>query len=428
MRLKLILLILSMIIFTLPVAMAEEGNAAIDTGDTAWMIVATALVMLMTVPGLALFYAGMSKRKSALNTMMMSFSAFAIASIVWVVFGYSLAFSNDIGGIIGDLSKFLLPIKGSIIGTIPEYLFVIFQLTFAAITLALISGAFIERMKFSSWIIFSILWISLVYSPIAHWVWGGGFLGQIGTLDFAGGTVVHINAGIAALAGVILLGKRIEPVLIPHNTTLTMIGAGLLWFGWFGFNAGSAIASNELASIAFLNTILATSVAAITWIIVESILFQKATAIGFSSGIISGLVAITPAAGFVNVVGSIAIGIVAGIIPILVISYVKPVLGYDDALDVFGIHGVSGILGSILTGIFADPTINPAGTGVLYGNINQILVQTISVLIVIAYSFIVTLLIIFLLKVSIGIRVDKNSEIVGVDQIEHGEKAYNLHV
>lgn len=425
---RLAILILSMIILFMPIAMAEEVSPTLDTGDTAWMIVATALVMLMTVPGLALFYAGMTRKKNALNTMMMSFSAFAISSIVWVVYGYTLSFGKDVFGIIGDLSKFLLPVKGNLVGTIPEYLFVLFQLTFAAITLALISGAFVERMKFSSWMIFSVLWVSLVYVPVAHWVWGGGFLSQMGTLDFAGGTVVHINAGIAALAGVILLGKRIEPVLIPHNTTLTMIGAALLWFGWFGFNAGSAIGSNELASIAFLNTVLATSVAAITWILFENLLFKKATAIGFSSGIISGLVAITPAAGFVNVVGSIIIGILAGIIPLLVITYLKPALGYDDALDVFGIHGVAGILGSILTGIFADPSINPAGTGLLYGNFNQLVVQTVSVVIVIGYSFVVTLLIMLSIKLLVGIRVDKNSEIVGIDQIEHGEKAYNLHV
>lgn len=401
----------------------------INTGDTAWMIVATALVLLMTVPGLALFYSGMSKRKDALNTISMSFTAFAITSVIWIIYGYSLAFVGNIGGIIGDLSKFLLNgVTGSVVGTIPEYIFVIFQLTFAAITVALISGAFIERIKFSSWILFVILWVTLVYVPIAHWVWGGGFLYKMGTLDFAGGTVVHINAGVAALAGVLILGRRKESVLMPHNITLVAIGAGLLWFGWFGFNAGSALAANELASIAFMNTTIATSVSAVSWILVESIINKKPTVLGLASGIVAGLVAITPAAGFVNVGGGIIIGLLAGTIPLLFIVYIKPLLGFDDALDVFGIHGIAGILGSILTGVFADPSINSAGKGLIYGNPGQVWTQTISVLIVISYTFIVSLIITYVVKLLTGLRVNKNEEIIGLDQSQHGEKAYNLHV
>ncbi|MFN4244738.1 MAG: ammonium transporter [Brevinematia bacterium] len=408
-------------------AMADDVSN-IDTGDTSWMIVATALVMLMTVPGLALFYGGMTKKKSVLNTILMSFVAFALTTVIWVLYGYSLAFSGDIGGVIGDLSKFLIPVKGNVVGSIPEYIFIVFQLTFAAITVALISGGVIERMKFYSWFIFTILWVSIVYVPIAHWVWGNGFLMNLGALDFAGGTVVHINAGISALALVLLLGKRNEPILIPHNVILTMIGAALLWFGWFGFNAGSALGANELASIAFLNTILATSISAVTWMMIESIFLNKSTAVGFASGIVSGLVAITPAAGFVNVSGSIIIGIVAGILPFFVITYIKPLLGYDDSLDVFGIHGIAGIAGSILTGIFADPKINSAGVGLIYGNYNQVFIQIIAVAVVIIYSFIATLVISIVVKYINGLRVDKNSEVVGIDQIEHGEKAYNLHI
>ncbi|MDW8112344.1 MAG: ammonium transporter [Spirochaetia bacterium] len=407
----------------------EQAPPKADTGDTAWMIVATALVMLMTVPGLALFYGGMARRKDALNTIAMSFSAFAIASIVWVVYGYSLAFSGDTAGIIGTLNKLMLNgVSGSVSGTIPEYIFVIFQLTFAAITLALVSGAFIERIKFSSWILFSILWVSLVYVPIAHWVWGGGFLFGLGALDFAGGTVVHINAGIAALAGVLVLGRRKEPVLLPHNITLIAIGAGLLWFGWFGFNAGSALAANELATVAFANTTIATSVGALSWILTEKIINGKPTVLGLASGIISGLVAITPAAGFVNIGSGIIIGLLAGIIPPLFIAYIKPLLGYDDALDVFAIHGISGIIGSILTGLFADPAINSLGKGLFYGNPQQLVIQLIAVGIVIAYTFVVSLTIMIIIKFINGLRVSRDAETIGLDQSEHGEKAYNLHV
>ncbi|RMH08354.1 MAG: ammonium transporter, partial [Aquificota bacterium] len=325
-------------------AFAQEQTPKLDTGDTAWMIVATAFVMLMTLPGLALFYGGMAKRKDTLNTIAMSFVTYALVSVLWVLYGYSLAFNTDISGIIGSPSKLFLngvDIK-SLQGTIPEFMFVVFQLTFAAITVALISGSYIERMKFSAWVLFSVLWVSLVYVPVAHWVWGGGFLAKLGALDFAGGTVVHINAGIAGLVGALLLGKRKEPTLIPSNLPMVVLGAGLLWFGWFGFNAGSALASNSLAAVAFLNTNTATAVAALSWMFTEWLHTKKPTVLGLASGAIAGLVAITPAAGFVNVIGAIVIGVVAGVIPYFMVAVVKHKLGYDDALDVFGIHGIAG--------------------------------------------------------------------------------------
>ncbi|MBC7190268.1 ammonium transporter, partial [Candidatus Aerophobetes bacterium] len=365
-----------------------QPQPKLDTGDTAWMIVATALVMLMTVPGLALFYGGLAKRKDVLNTIAMSFVAYCLASFLWIAYGYSLAFSGDIGGIIGQFNKaFLSEVKiDSLQGTIPEVLFSIFQLTFAAITVALISGAYIERMKFSAWVLFTILWMSLVYVPIAHWVWGGGFLAKMGALDFAGGTVVHINAGVAALVGVLILGKRKNTLLVPNNLTLVAIGAALLWFGWFGFNAGSAAASNGLAAQAFINTNTATAVAALAWMFTEWAVTKKPTVLGLASGMIAGLVAITPAAGFVNIIGSIIIGALAGFICYFSVTAMKPKLGYDDALDVFGIHGVAGIIGAILTGVFADPAINEAGKGLLYGNPEQLWTQTIAVVVTIVYT------------------------------------------
>ncbi len=409
---------------------AEEAQPQpkLDTGDTAWMIVATALVMLMTVPGLALFYGGLARRKNVLNTIAMSFVAYCLVSFLWIVFGYSLTFSGDIGGLIGYLDKaFLSGLKvDSLQGTIPEVLFVVFQLTFAAITVALISGAYVERMKFSAWVLFSALWMSLVYVPVAHWVWGGGFLAEMGALDFAGGTVVHINAGIAALIGVLILGKRKNTLLLPNNLTLVAIGAGLLWFGWFGFNAGSAVGSNGLAAQAFLNTNTATAVAALSWMFTEWAMTKKPTLLGIASGMIAGLVAITPAAGFVNVVGSVIIGALAGFLCYFSVAKMKPKLGYDDALDVFGIHGVAGIIGAILTGVFADPAINEAGRGLLYGNPAQLWTQTFAVLITIVYTAAMTALIFVIIRIFMKIRVKEEEEIIGLDSSAHGEKAYNL--
>ncbi len=403
----------------------------IDTGDTAWMIVATALVMLMSIPGLALFYGGLAKRKDTLNTMAMTFAAFCIASILWVLYGYSLTFGTDIGGIIGSAEKLLLKGVGpdsvsALAGTIPEYIFIAFQMTFAAITVALASGAYIERKKFSAWVLFSILWMTLVYVPVAHWVWGGGFLAKLGALDFAGGTVVHINAGVAALVGALLLGKRKEKSLFPNNLTLVVTGTGLLWFGWFGFNAGSALSANGIAGVAFLNTNTATAVAALAWMFIEWMHSKKPTVLGLASGAVAGLVAITPAAGFVNIGGSIIIGAAAGVVSFFSVAWMKPRLGYDDTLDAFGIHGVAGTLGAVLTGIFADPSVNAAGSGLLYGNAGQLLVQVIAAGVTFVYSGIMTLIIFMVIKYTVGLRVDEEEEIVGLDESQHGEKAYNL--
>ncbi|MBI5102907.1 MAG: ammonium transporter [Nitrospirae bacterium] len=418
-----------------PPAQSAPAPAAaplkIDTGDTAWMIVATALVMLMSIPGLALFYGGLAKRKDALNTMAMTFAAFAIASILWVVFGYSLTFGTDIGGFIGDAGKLMLSGIGpnsisDLAKTIPEYIFIVYQLTFAAITVALASGAYIERMKFSAWIIFSVLWMTLVYVPVAHWVWGGGFLAKLGALDFAGGTVVHVNAGIAALVGALILGRRHEKALLPGNLTLVVTGAGLLWFGWFGFNAGSALAANGIAGAAFINTNTATAVAAVSWMAVEWLHSKKPTVLGLASGAVGGLVAITPAAGFVNIGGAMIIGLAAGIVPFFAVAWLKPKLGYDDTLDAFGIHGIGGTLGAVLTGVFADPSINEAGKGLLYGNPGQLTTQLIAVGATMAYSAVMTAIIFMIIKVVVGLRVGAEEEIIGLDESEHGERAYNL--
>lgn len=414
----------------MPAQPAPQAAAApkLDSGDTAWMIVATALVVLMTIPGLALFYGGLAKRKDALNTMAMSFAAFCIVSVLWVVYGYTFAFGTDISGIIGSPEKLLLSgvTSSSLTGTIPEFIFIVFQLTFAAITVALASGAYIERIKFSAWILFCVLWLTFSYLPVAHWVWGNGFLAKLGALDFAGGTVVHINAGVAALVGALMLGKRRDPSLMPNNLTLVVTGAGLLWFGWFGFNAGSALAANGIAGAAFINTNTATAVAATAWMFTEWIHSRKPTVLGLASGAVAGLVAITPAAGFVNISGSIIIGALAGIIPFFAVAKLKPMLGYDDALDAFGIHGIAGTLGAILTGVFADPAINEAGRGLLYGNPKQLMIQLIASGITIGYVAVVTFIIFVVIKAITGIRVDAEEEITGVDESEHGEKAYNL--
>jgi len=412
------------------VAPAPAPNK-IDTGDTAWMIVATALVMLMTLPGLALFYGGITKGKNVLNTLAMSFVTYAIVSILWVLYGYTFAFGTDVSGIIGSAEKLFLSGIGpnsisDLAKTIPELIFICYQLTFAAITVALASGSYVERMKFSAWVLFSILWLTFTYLPIAHWVWGGGFLAQLGALDFAGGTVVHINAGVAGLVGAIMLGKRKDSTYRPNNLPFVVIGAGLLWFGWFGFNAGSALAANGLAGAAFLNTNTATAVATVSWMVVEWLHAKKPTVLGLASGAVAGLVAITPAAGFVNVSGAIIIGIAAGVVPYFAVAFLKPKLGYDDALDAFGVHGVGGTIGAILTGIFADPAINDAGKGLLYGNPGQLITQLIAVGTTIAYTAVTTFVIFTIIKAVVGIRVDIEEEVTGLDESQHGERAYNL--
>lgn len=421
--------ILSPAMFLAPaMAFAEEAAPppTLDTGDTAWMLVSSAFVMLMTLPGLALFYGGLSKRKDALNTMAMSFVAFAIVSVLWVAYGYSLSFGPDVSGFIGGLDKLFLAGIGvdALSGKIPEFVFIVFQLTFAAITVALASGAYIERMKFSAWILFLVLWLTVVYAPVAHWVWGGGFLAQQGALDFAGGTVVHINAGIAALVGAVVLGKRRDMTLKPHNLTLVILGAGLLWFGWFGFNAGSALAANGLAGAAFINTNTAAAIAAVSWMITEWIFSKKPTVLGLASGAVAGLVAITPAAGFVNITGALILGILAGVVPFFSVAWLKPKLGYDDTLDAFGIHGVAGTLGAILTGVFADPAINEAGKGLLYGNPGQLWTQIVAAAVTAIYCAVATFIIFMLIKAFVGLRVEADEEVTGIDETEHGEEAY----
>lgn len=414
-----------------PAAAASATAPKIDSGDTAWMIVASAFVMLMTIPGLALFYGGMTKGKNVLNTLAMSFITFAIVSVLWVLYGYTFAFGTDVSGFIGKAEKLLLSGVGvnsisDLAKTIPELVFVAYQLTFAAITVALASGSYVERMKFSAWVLFSVLWLTFTYLPIAHWVWGNGFLQKLGALDFAGGTVVHINAGVAGLVGALILGKRKDATYKPNNLPFVVIGAGLLWFGWFGFNAGSALAANGLAGAAFINTNTATAMATVAWMVTEWIHGGRPTLLGLASGAVAGLVTITPAAGYVNVTGALIIGLAAGVIPYFSVAFLKPKLGYDDALDAFGVHAIGGITGALLTGFFADPAINDAGKGVFYGNPGQFLIQLEAVGITVAYSAITTFIIFMIIKAITGIRVDAEEEVTGLDESQHGERAYNL--
>ena len=406
-------------------------DAVLNSGDTAWMLISTALVMLMTVPGVALFYGGLTKKENVLNTMFLSLIAFAVTSLIWVLYGYQFAFGADIMGLIGSPANLFMNGIGvdklaELAPTIPDFLYIAFQLTFAAITVALISGAIVERMKFSAWLAFVALWVSLVYVPVAHWVWGGGFLAQLGALDFAGGTVVHINSGVAALALVYLLGKRKDTRLLPHNLGYSVIGAALLWFGWFGFNAGSALTAGGLAASAFLVTNTAAAAGMVSWVIMDYLKVGKPTVLGGISGAVAGLVAITPAAGFVTVPAALIIGLVTSVISYLAVSYLKPRLGYDDALDVFGIHGMSGIWGSVATGLFAAPFINELGTGLIYGNPGQLTAQVIAVAVVAAYSFVVTLIIGKLLDFTVGLRVSGKEEIEGLDTHLHEETGYRI--
>ena len=404
-------------------------EALLNTGDTAWILISTALVMIMTLPGLALFYGGMSKKKNVLNTIFLSLIAFAIACVIWVCYGYQFAFGSTIGGFIGMPANFLL--QGIPIDmlhpdtTIPELLFVIFQATFAAITVALITGAIVGRMKAKTWILFTVIWLTLVYIPVAHWVWGGGWLAQLGALDFAGGAVVHLNSGIAALALIILLGPRKDTRLLPHHLGYAVIGAALLWFGWFGFNGGSPLAANGLAANAMITTNTAAAVAMITWVLIDIFKTGKPSVLGAITGAVAGLVAVTPAAGFVDVPASIVIGITTVFVSYYSISYLKPKLGYDDALDAFGVHGMSGTWGAILTGVFASPAINGVA-GLLYGNPTQLVIQIISIVAVAIYSFILTYVIAKVLDITVGLRVDEKTEIDGLDMTEHEEIGYRI--
>jgi Amt family ammonium transporter len=400
-----------------------------STGDTAWVLICTILVLLMSIPAIAFFYGGLSKRKNVLNTMFLSFIAFAIVSVIWVIYGYSFAFGSDISGFIGAPANLLLQGIGidSLSGSIPEILFIVFQLAFAGLTAALVSGGIVGRMKTKAWILFIVLWVTFAYIPLAHWVWGGGWLMQMGALDFAGGTVVHINSGISALAAAIVLGKRKDTSLLPHNLGYAVLGAGLLWFGWMGFNGGSGLAADGLAANAILVSNIAAAIALIVWTALDTYIVGKPTVLGAISGAVAGLVAITPAAGFVDVSGALIIGAVASLVSYAAIYYLKPKLGYDDALDVFGIHGMSGIWGAIATGIFATPLINEAA-GLLYGNPEQLLIQILSVVVTLVYSFVVSYVIAKVLdKAMGGIRVEEHEEVTGLDTNLHEESAYNLH-
>ncbi len=413
------------------VAFAADGG--ISAGDTAWMLVSTALVMLMT-PGLAFFYGGMVRSKNVLGTIMHSFIILCLMSVIWVLWGYTLAFGPDIGGFVGSLKWFGLSGIGNeaapMAPNIPHLVFMMFQGMFAIITPALITGAFAERIKFSAVIFFTILWATFVYSPVAHWVWGGGWIGaKIGALDFAGGTVVHINSAMAAIVAALIVGRRkgyLQEPMMPHNMTMTVLGAALLWFGWFGFNAGSALSAGTLASLAFVTTNTASASAALGWTFLEWIVRKKPTALGAVSGAVAGLVAITPAAGFVSPVSSIVIGILAGLICFTAVS-LKPKFGYDDSLDVLGIHGAGGIWGALATGLFASTAINPDGAnGLFYGNPSLFLKQVIATVATIAYSLVVSLIIFKVIDWTIGLRVEEEEEITGLDLSQHGETGYNL--
>ena len=408
-------------------ALAEPALAAdeLNSGDTAWMLTSSLLVLMMTIPGIALFYGGMVRKKNVLATLMQSFAVCCMATIIWMVIGYSLAFSGD-GPFVGDLGQLFLKGMGvgSMSGTIPESVFMMFQMTFAIITPALITGAVAERIKFSSLMVFLGLWQIIVYAPVCHWVWGGGgFLGNAGVMDFAGGTVVHINSGVAALVLCMVLGKRIgygRENLAPHNLVLTVIGASLLWVGWFGFNAGSELAADGRAGMAMAVTQIATAAAALAWMAAEWMMRGKPSVLGIASGAVAGLVAITPAAGFVLPGGALVLGLIAGIGCFLAVMWLKLKLGYDDALDVFGIHGVGGIIGALLTGVFAAEAVS--GTpGMLEGNAAQIVPQLYGVGVTIAYSGIVTFVLVKIVGAFMGLRVKEDDEREGLDVTLHGE-------
>ena len=418
-------------------AMAQE--ATLDSGDTAWMLTATALVLFMTIPGLALFYGGMVRSKNILSVMMQCFAITGLISILWVVYGYSLAFDTtgmekgvtNFNSFVGGLNKAFLSglTTESLIGAFPESVFVTFQMTFAIITPALIVGAFAERMKFSAMLIFMAVWFTLVYAPMCHMVWSGdgAFLWDEGVLDFAGGTVVHINAGIAGLVACLVLGKRKgypTTPMAPHNLGYTLVGAAMLWIGWFGFNAGSAIAANGTAGMAMLVTQIATAAAALGWMFAEWITHGKPSALGIASGVVAGLVAITPAAGTAGPMGALVIGLASGVICFFCATSLKRKLGYDDSLDAFGVHGVGGIVGAILTGVFAAPALGGFGTVEDIGG--QVWIQIVGVLVTVVYTGIVTFVILKVLDVVMGLRVSEESETVGLDLSEHNERGYNL--
>lgn len=430
-----------LLLSSIPSMAASGATQSLDTGNTAWMIMATILVLLMSIPGIALFYGGLVRQKNILSVLMQTIFIVAVISLIWVAFGYSWAFStefynagNPLACVMGGFDKvFLRGIRlDSLMPTgIPELTFVMFQCMFALITPALILGAFAERVKFSGYVAFTVAWVIIAYLPMAHWVWGGGFLQQMGAIDFAGGTVVHINAGVAALVMALCVGKRddyrVGHPITPHNITFVFMGMSFLWLGWFGFNAGSGLAADGLAANAFLVTHVATAAAATTWMIIDWIVNKKPTTVGACTGAVAGLVAITPAAGSTDILGAFCIGIISTCVCFFMVAVMKPKYKYDDALDAFGVHGMGGILGSILTGVFATRTVTGVGgvQGALYGDWHQLWIQLVATAVSIVYSVIVTYLIFRIVDKIIGVRVDKRVEEEGLDIYEHGESAYS---
>jgi len=425
------------LLLTAGTAVAEEAPK-VDTGDTAWMLTSAALVLMMTAPGLALFYGGLVRSKNGLATIMQSFVMMALISVQWVLWGYTLAFGPDHGHVIGGLNWLGLNGVGGTPNadyapTIPHQCFMIYQCMFAIITPALITGAFAERMKFSAFLLFSLLWATLIYDPLAHWVWGkGGWIGTnggMGALDFAGGTVVHISAGISAFAAALVMGKRLgyprEP-MPPHNLPFSVVGAAMLWVGWFGFNAGSALSSGALATSAFVATNTATAAAVLSWMWAEWVVRGKPTVLGAASGAVAGLVAITPASGFVGPLSAIVVGGVAGVVCFAACN-LKPRLGYDDSLDVVGVHCVGGVIGALLTGLFASKAVNPAGAdGLFFGNPAQLGIQAAAVAVTLVFCFVGALVLLKVVDAVVGLRVYEEDEVVGLDLSQHGETAYTL--
>ncbi len=428
---KLKTLLITIVLTAMPIGSAVAAEE-LNSGDTAWMIVSTALVMMMTPAGLALFYGGMSRYKNLLNTFAMTFVAYCVASVIWMMWGYSIAFGPDKAGLTGGFDNLFLAgiAVTSLSGSIPTSVFALFQMTFACITVALILGSVVDRMKFSSWIVFTVLWVTFIYCPIAHWVWGGGWMGRMGALDFAGGTVVHINAGVAGLVLALVLGKRIgygKEAMFPSSIALTALGAALLWFGWFGFNAGSQLAADGIAGSAFLVTNTSAAMGALAWMFAEWLINKKPTMLGLASGIVAGLVTITPAAGFVNMPAALIIGLVAGMLGFYCVTKLKQKLGYDDSLDVFGVHGMCGLWGALATGLFANPAVNEGVKGMFYGNPRQLWVQMISIIATTVFTAAGTLIFIYLTKwLCGGLRVTEENEIAGLDSSIHGERAFEI--
>ena len=420
-------------IVALPALALADEAAKLDSGDTAWMLTSTALVLFMTIPGLSLFYAGMVRSKNVLSVLMQCFTITALMTVLWTVYGYSLAFTDGgaLNAFIGGLSKlFLIGVTvDALSGTIPESVFMIFQMTFAIITPALIVGAFAERMKFTAMMLFMAAWVTIVYAPVCHWAWGGGWMGSIGVLDFAGGTVVHINAGVAGLVAAILLGKRKgypATPMPPHSLPLTVVGAAMLWVGWFGFNAGSQLAADGTAGMAMVVTQVATATAALAWMFMEWCRHGKPTALGIVTGAVGGLVAITPASGFVGPIGALVIGAASGVLCFLASTTLKSKMGYDDSLDVFGVHGIGGIVGALLTGVFVSSSFGGAGLSEGMTIVGQVGIQVIGVTGTIVYCGIASFGILKVVDAVVGLRVDEEEETLGLDLSLHDERGYNL--